>query len=131
MHDVEQTRERIVAHRSGRTSQGAEIPMIVRGVSAEVVCVGRDSGEHGARSFVPLYLERIAIAATADLELLSAAHEVIVGRIEREEHADSAFGVGVQHDEVTILRALDVHAGAVAGVKLIVIEPNGDWILSE
>jgi hypothetical protein len=37
----------------------------------------------------------------------------------------------VQNKEVTVLRGLDVHAGAVAGVKLIVVETNCDRILSE
>jgi hypothetical protein len=105
--------------------------MIVAGEVAKVESVRRDGGEHGARPVGSINLERVAIAATADLELPPAAHEVIIGRIEREEHADPAFGVGVQHDEVPILRALDVHTGAVAGIKLIVVETNGDWILSE
>ena len=105
--------------------------MVVRRESAEVKRVGRDCGEHRARPFAGLYLERVAIAAAAQLEFLPAAHEVVIGRIEREQHADSALGIGVQDDEVAVLRGLNVNTRAVAGVELIVIEANRDRILNE
>ena len=105
--------------------------MVVRSESAEVKRVGRDRGEHRARPFAGLYLERVAIAAAAQLEFLPATHEVVIGRIEREQHADSALRISVQDDEVAVLRGLDVDTRAVAGVKLIVVEANRDWILNE
>src|SRR2546427_4925588 len=57
------------------------------------------SGQHGARSFICLYLEGVAVGAAADLETFPPADEVVITRVEREQHANAAFGVGVQRSE--------------------------------
>src|SRR2546427_735680 len=129
-HDVEQVSERVVLNGRRRTAEGAEVPMVIAHVGVEAEGVGCDRGEHRARS-VALERERVAIAAVSQLEALPAAHKVVIARIERKQHADPALGIGVQHDEVAVLRRLDVNAGAVAGPKLIVIEANSDGCLSE
>ena len=59
-----------------------------------------------------------ALYAAAQLEFLPAAHEVVIGRIEREQHADSALRIGVQDHEVAVLRpprapAVDARSPAV------------------
>jgi len=50
--------------------------------------------------------------------------EVVVSRIEWEQHAHASIRIGVQHDEVSILRGLDVDTRAVAGCKPVVIDLN-------
>ena len=105
--------------------------MVVTSERAEGECVGCHRREHRARSFIALDLERVAIGAAPHLELLPAAHKVVIARIERVEHADPALGLGMEHDEVAVLLGLDVDPGVVAGGELIVIEANSDGILSE
>src|SRR2546427_11505283 len=89
------------------------------------------SGQHGARSFICLYLEGVAVGAAADLETFPPADEVVITRVEREQHANAAFGVGVQDDEITVLRRFDVDTGAITDREVVVIEMHGDRRLSE
>ncbi len=100
--------------------------MIVADERLEGERITRDGGQYRARSFIALYLERIAITAAPDFEPPATADEVVIARIEGKEHADAASGVGVQDHEIAVLRRFDIHTSAIAARELIVIDFERD-----
>ncbi len=100
--------------------------MIVADEGVEIERITRDRGQHRARSFIAVDLEGVAIIAAPNLELLVSTDEGVVARIDREQHADAASGVGVQDHEVAVLRRFDIDPGALAARELVVIDFDCD-----
>jgi len=73
----------------------------------------RPRGEHHALALAVVDVERLAVPAAADLDLVAAPHEVVLARIEREEHTHTTLGVGAEHDHVAVIRQLHVDARLV------------------
>src|SRR6266566_5036865 len=124
LHDVEQSGERIVSDRFVAQDAVVPVPVADELVVLERLC--HPGGEHRARAVIVVHHKRIAIRSTPQLLPLPAANEVVVSRIEREQHAHAAIRIGVQDDEVSILCGLDVDARAVAGRKPVVIDLHRD-----
>src|SRR6266566_1962062 len=124
LHDVEQSGERVVLDRVVAQDAVVPVPVADELVVLERLC--HPGGEHRAGPVVVVHHKRVAIRSTAQLLPLPAANEVVVSRIEREQHAHAAIRIGVQDDEVSILRGLDVDARAVAGRKPVVIDLHRD-----
>jgi len=53
-----------------------------------------DRGRHQARAFAIVHEERFAIAPAAQFDGLVAAHEVVVRRVEREQHPHASLASG-------------------------------------
>ena len=84
-------------------------------------------GVHRAPALAVVRRERLVAAAAADLVLPAAAHEVVVLRIDREQHAQMAVGIGVEHQQVAILARPDLHLGLFAGEEPpVVADPDLD-----
>src|SRR6266566_3079715 len=124
LHDVEQSGERVVLDRVVAQDAVVPVPVADELVVLERLC--HPGGEHRAGPVVVVHHKRVAIRSTAQLLPLPAANEVVVSRIEREQHAHAAIRIGVQDDEVSILCGLDVDARAVAGRKPVVIDLHRD-----
>src|SRR6266566_8166114 len=124
LYDVEQSGERIVSDRFVAQDAVVPVPFADELVVLERLC--HPGGEHRARAVIVVHHKRIAIRSTPQLLPLPAANEVVVSRIEREQHAHAAIRIGVQDDEVSILCGLDVDARAVAGRKPVVIDLHRD-----
>jgi hypothetical protein len=124
--DVEQAGERVVAQLGRAATQGAVIPVVIAHKGAVVERIPGEDCHHRARAVAVVDEEGVAVGAPAQLEAPAAAHEVVIRRIEWEQHPDPSVGVGVQHDEVAVLHRLDVDAGAVAAGELLVIEFNAN-----
>ncbi len=76
----------------------------------------RRTGHRGVHHAAPgaVGLEGLAVAPVADLIPLPAPDEVVVARIEREEHPEVAVRIGVEDDEVAVILGTDVNLGPVA-----------------
>ena len=84
----------------------------------------RHGRQHGAGPGVLVHRKRLAVAATADLQLVVATHEVVVAGVEREQHPHAPVGVGPEHHEIAVLLGARVHLGAVAPGIIVVVEPD-------
>jgi hypothetical protein len=74
----------------------------------------RDRGVDRAPAGSVVRRERFAAPAAADLVLAAAAHEVVVFRIDREQHSEVPVGIGVEHQHVAILAGPHLHLGLFA-----------------
>jgi len=75
-----------------------------RGVGHEHRAVPARVGHH----------EGLPAAPPLELVFLAATDLLISVRVDREQHVHPPVGVGVQHDEVTILGGLGVDLGSIA-----------------
>lgn len=105
--------------------------MIVVNECVELERVGRHRREDGSGPFQRFYLKSVAIGSAPDLEPPTAVNKVIVTRIKWEQHAEPAFRVGMQDDQMAILVRLDVDTRVIADRELVVIELYGDRRLNE
>jgi len=96
--------------------------VIVADEGVEGQRVRRQDRHHGAGPVARVHEERITVRATPNLHLAAPTHEIVIGGVEGEQHANPSVGVGMQNDEVAVFGGLDVHAGAVAAGELFVID---------
>src|SRR5437667_7969477 len=80
LHDVEQSRERIVSDRFVAQDAVVPVPVADELVVLERLC--HPGGEHRARAVIVVHHKRIAIRSTPQLLPLPAANEVVASRIE-------------------------------------------------
>ncbi len=73
----------------------------------------------------------VVVLPIAYLEVATAANEVVRKGVEREEHADAAFRIGMKHHEMSVCFRADVHPDLFIEFELVVVtEPNLQrWIL--
>src|SRR3989454_7249749 len=89
LHDVEQSRERIVLDRFIAQDAVVPVPVADELVVLERLC--HPGGEHRARAGIVVHHKRIAIRSAPQLLPLPAANEVVVSRIEWEQHTYAAI----------------------------------------
>ena len=125
LHQVDQRGFLVVARQT--RVEYAIVPVVAAHELVELERRDRAGGEHHARPLALVDGERFAVAPAAHLELVAAAHEVVAGRIEREQHPNPTLGVGPQHDEIAVVGQLHVHLGLVAALEItVLIEPDFD-----
>src|SRR5690349_5024775 len=129
LHDIDERRFLVVT-RLARVEH-AVVPVVAAHELVELERRHRAGGDDQPRAVAVIHVERFAVAPAADLDGLAAAHEVVVGRIEREQHPDAPVGVGAQHHDVAVFARLDVDARLVAPLEVVVIEPDFDrWVVT-
>src|SRR5881296_3330313 len=109
----------------------AVVPMIT---AHELVELERRAGpgcEHQPRALAVVHEERFAVAPAAHFDGLVAPHEVVVRRVEREQHPHAPLGVGAQHEHIAVLGQPHIDPGLVGALEIVVvIEPDFDrWIV--
>ena len=124
VHNLEQTGERIVLHALVGAAERGEVPVTVAGQLVERERVGRVGGEDGARSTFIVDLQRLPVGATPQFEVSLATNEVVLARIDWEQHPNPAEWVGMQNDHVAIAVGSDVDPRAVTDVVCLVIQPD-------
>lgn len=100
------------------------IPMITAYVFIELERVARKRGENSPYSFGCVDPERFSVTAPANFEFLSAADEVVVYRIEREQHPHASVWLRVQHEQVAVSLSADVNSHAVAQPRVVLAQPE-------
>src|SRR5437667_8400288 len=105
----------------------AVIPVVAAHELVELERGFRPGGKDNAGALAVVHVERLAIAATAHLDGLMPAHERVVARIEREQHAHAPVRIGAEDDDIAVIGEPDVHPGLVAASEIIVVvEPDFD-----
>jgi hypothetical protein len=128
VHDLEQTGFGIVAHAIRRDHP--VVPVVAAHESFTIERIGRPRGEHGAVPFRPHDRERALVVAAENLERLTAAHEIILYRIEREQDANPALEIRVQDHHVAVALGAREDADPITLVVVAVpVEPDlNGWI---
>jgi hypothetical protein len=96
----------------------AVVPVIVTDERVRAERISGKRGVHGPDALGLIDAERFAIPPAQELEVLTAAHEVVIERIERKEHSDAAVGLGMQHQQVAVRLRTSVHADTVAPLQV-------------
>ncbi len=120
--EVEQAREGIIPLVLGGGAEGSIVPVIVADEPVEGQWVGRKDRHHGAGPVARIHEERVTVRAPPNLHFPAPAHEIVIGGVEGEQHANPSLGVGMQNDKVAVFGGLDVYAGAVTAGELFVID---------
>ncbi len=91
----------------------------------------RERDIHGPVSDLVHGPNGVVVLPIAYLEVATAPNEVVGKRVEREEHADAAFRIGMKHHEMSVCFRSDVHPDLFIEFEMIVVaEPNLQrWIL--
>src|SRR5438034_974275 len=100
LHHVEQRRFLVIT-RLARVEH-AVVPMVAAHELVEFERRGGPGGEHQPRAFAIVHKERFAIAPAPHFDGLVAAHEVVVRRVEREQHPHAPLGVGAEHEQIPV-----------------------------
>src|SRR5213596_1808002 len=125
LHHVDQ-RGFLVVARLARVEH-AVVPMIAAHKLVELERRAGPGGEHQPRALAIVHEERFAVAPAAHFDALVAAHEVVVRRVEREQHPHAPLGVGAKHEEIAVVGQPHVDPGLVAALEIVVvIEPDFD-----
>ena len=98
----------------------AVVPVVARLDRVVDERVGGGDGEQVAHAGVIVHGEGVARGVALDFELLPPAHEVVLPRIAREQHAHAAVGVDAEQGDVGVLVRPDVDARAVAAEEGVV-----------
>src|SRR5438309_1228001 len=125
LHHVDQ-RGFLVVARLARVEH-AVVPMIAAHELVELERRAGPGGEHQPRALAVVHEERFAVAPAAHFDGLVAAREVVVRRIEREQHPHATLGVGAKHEQIPVVGQPHVDPGVVAALEIVVvIEPDFD-----
>src|SRR6266550_4072927 len=125
LHHVDQ-RGFLVVARLARVEH-AVVPMIAAHELVELERCTGPGGEHQPRALAVVHEERFAVAPAAHFDGLVAAREVVVRRVEREQHPHAPLGVGAKHEQIAVVGQPHVDPGLVAALEIVVvIEPDFD-----
>src|SRR6266550_719294 len=125
LHHVDQ-RGFLVVARLARVEH-AVVPMIAAHELVELERRAGPGGEHQPRALAVVHEERFAVAPAAHFDGLVAAREVVVRRVEREQHPHAPLGVGAKHEQIAVVGQPHVDPGLVAALEIVVvIEPDFD-----
>src|SRR5438034_3203268 len=125
LHHVDQ-RGFLVVARLARVEH-AVVPMIAAHELVELERRAGPGGEHQPRALAVVHEERFAVAPAAHFDGLVAAREVVIRRIEREQHPHATLGVGAKHEQIPVVGQPHVDPGVVAALEIVVvIEPDFD-----
>src|SRR5438309_6687896 len=125
LHHLDQ-RGFLVVARLARVEH-AVVPMIAAHELVELERCTGPGGEHQPRALAVVHEERFAVAPAAHFDGLVAAREVVVRRIEREQHPHATLGVGAKHEQIPVVGQPHVDPGVVAALEIVVvIEPDFD-----
>jgi hypothetical protein len=80
----------------------------------------RPGGEDYPSPALFIHGERLVAAATLDLELPVPADELVVARVQREQHLHATLCIGSQHHNVAILPSADIDPRTLARNELVV-----------
>jgi hypothetical protein len=94
--------------------------VVVLHVPAEVPGIERHRREYHARS-TRVHCEALAAAATEQQVALATLDVVVVGGIEREDHAQLPLGTDPEHHQVAVITGDDLHLRPVAGEVLALV----------
>src|SRR6266550_685915 len=112
LHHVDQ-RGFLVVARLARVEH-AVVPMIAAHELVELERRAGPGGEHQPRALAVVHEERFAVAPAAHFDGLVAAREVVVRRIEREQHPHATLGVGAKHEQIPVVGQPHVDTGVVS-----------------
>src|SRR6266550_129830 len=125
LHHVDQ-RGFLVVARLARVEH-AVVPMIAAHELVELERCTGPGGEHQPRALAVVHEERFTVAPAAHFDGLVAAREVVVRRVEREQHPHAPLGVGAKHEQIAVVGQPHVDPGLVAALEIVVvIEPDFD-----
>src|SRR5213596_390453 len=125
LHHVDQ-RGFLVVARLARVEH-AVVPMIAAHKLIELERRAGPGGEDQPRAFAVVHEERFAVAPAAHFDGLVTAREVVVRRVEREQHPHAPLGVGAKHEQIAVVGQPHVDPGLVAALEIVVvIEPDFD-----
>src|SRR6266576_3650071 len=125
LHHVDQ-RGFLVVARLARVEH-AVVPMIAAHELVELERCTGPGGEHQPRALAVVHEERFAVAPAAHFDGLVAAREVVVRRVEREQHPHAPLGVGAKHEQIAVVGQPHVDPGLVAALEIVVVsEPDFD-----
>jgi hypothetical protein len=94
------------------------VPVIVTDEGRGVERISGERGIHRPQTLRLIDAERLAVAPTEQLEVLTAANEIVVKWIEGQEHADAAVGLCVQDEQVSVLLSTSIHANTIAPLEI-------------
>ena len=98
----------------------AVVPVVARLDRVVDERVGGGDGEQVAHAGVVVHGEGVARGVALDFELLPSAHEVVLPRIAREQHAHAAVGVDAEQGDIGVLVRPEVDASAVAAEEGVI-----------
>src|SRR6266699_2287682 len=125
LHHVDQRGFLVVARLA--CVEHAVVPMIAAHELVELERCTGPGGEHQPRALAVVHEERFAVAPAAHFDGLVAAREVVVRRVEREQHPHAPLGVGAKHEQIAVVGQPHVDPGLVAALEIVVvIEPDFD-----
>src|SRR2546426_7946389 len=101
--------------------------MVPEHVAVELEWIRRYRRVDRALSCPRIGRERLPAAATADLVFSTAANEVVIPRIDREEHSKVPVSVHVEHEQIAIVPGTNLNLGPIAGKEApVVTDPELD-----
>jgi hypothetical protein len=123
IREIEQAGLRIIADTIRRNC--AIVPVIRQRDVAETERIRRPRRQYRSRTLPLIDKEGFAIASTTDLEVLTASHEFILPRIQREQDAHATVRIRVQDDQIAVLLRSNIDACKIAPIELrIRVQPH-------